>query len=29
MVLELTKGAIEDVSGLVRYAPEFKEADAG
>jgi putative acetyltransferase len=29
MVLELTKGAIEEVSGLVRYAPEFKEADEG
>ena len=27
MVLELTKGAIEGASGLVRYAPEFKEAD--
>ena len=29
MVLELTDGAVDEVSGLVRYAPEFKEADAG
>jgi len=29
MVLELTEGSLEEVSGLVRYAPEFKEADAG
>jgi putative acetyltransferase len=29
MVLELTQGAVEEVRGMVRYAPEFKEADAG
>ena len=29
MVLELTDGAVKGVTGLVRYPPEFKEADAG